>query len=73
MVGLARIAVARARASRDAAVQLCLECLGSEHPDFEFEGSARSVIHFESILSEAAARVTYAPIDLDGQVSIMIW
>ena len=40
MLGLAqRVAVARARASRDAAVQHCLEYLGSEHPDFELEGS----------------------------------
>ena len=68
-----RVVVERGRASRDAAVQLCLEYLVPEHPDFELEGSAWSVIHFEGILSEAAPRVTYAPIDLDGQVSFMIW
>ena len=40
-----RVVVERARAPRDAAVQQhCLEYLGSEHPDFELEGSARSVI-----------------------------
>ena len=30
-----RVVVARARAPRDAAVQHCLEYLGSEHPDFD--------------------------------------
>ena len=39
-----RVVVVRARAPRDAAVQHCLEYLGSEHPDFELEGSARSVV-----------------------------
>ena len=34
-----RAVVARARAPRDAAVR-CTEYLGSEHPDFELEGSA---------------------------------
>ena len=33
-----RIIVVRARAPRDAAVQHCLEYLGSEHPYFELEG-----------------------------------
>ena len=41
-----RVVVTRARAPRDAAVQHCLEYLGSEHPDFELEGSARSVVQF---------------------------
>ena len=36
-----RVVVARARASRDAAVQYCFEYLSFEHPDFELEGSAR--------------------------------
>ena len=36
-----RIVVARIRASRDAAVHHCLEYLGSEHRNFELEGSAR--------------------------------
>ena len=50
VVGSARrVVVARARAPRDAAVQHCLEYLGSEHPDFELEGSARSVVQFEGI------------------------
>ena len=45
VVGSAQgVVVARARASRDAAVQHCLERLGSQHPEFELEGSARSVV-----------------------------
>ena len=36
--------------------------LGSSHPDFELEGSARSVVQFEGILPEAAPCVAYAPI-----------
>ena len=40
----------------------------SERPDFELEGSARLVVQFEGVLSEAAPRVAYAPVDLDGQV-----
>ena len=63
-----RVVVARARASRDVAIQHCLEYLGSDHPDFEFEGSARSVVQFEGVLPEAAPCVAYAPIDLEGQV-----
>ena len=65
-----RVVVARARALRDAAGQHCLEYLGSEHPDFELEGGARSVVQFKSVFPEAALCVAYAPIDLDGQVSI---
>ena len=43
MVGSAqRVEVARVRALRGAAVQHCLEYLGSEHPDFELRGSASS-------------------------------
>ena len=67
-----RVVMARAQAPRDAAVQHCLVYLGSEHPDFELEGSVRSVIQFEGILPEAALCVAYAPIDLDGQVSIAV-
>ena len=67
-----RVVVACARAPRDAVVQRCLEYLGSEHPDFELEGSARSVVQFEGILPEAAPCVAYSPIDLDGQVSIVV-
>ena len=45
VVGVAqRVIVARARTPRDVAVQHCLEYLGSEHPDFELERSARSVV-----------------------------
>ena len=61
-----------ARAPRDAAVQHCLEYPGSEHPNFELERSARSVVQFESILPEAAPCVAYAPVDLDGQVGIVV-
>ena len=67
-----RVVVARARAPRDAAVQHCLEYLGSEHPDFELEGSTRSVVQFEGVLPEAASCVACAPIDLDGQVGIVV-
>ena len=67
-----RIVVARARAPRDAAVQYCLEYLGSEHPYFELEGSAWSVVQFEGVLPEAAPCVAYASIDLDGQVAIVV-
>ena len=67
-----RVVKARSRAPRDAAVQHCLECLSSEHPDFELKGSAQSVVQFEGILLEAAPCVAYAPIDLDGQVSIVV-
>ena len=67
-----RVLVARARAPRYAAVQHYLEYLGSYHPDFELEGSARSVVQFEDVLPEAAPCVAYAPIDLDGQVGIVV-
>ena len=43
----------RARAPCDAAIQRCLEYLGSWHPDFELEGSARSVVKFEGVLTDA--------------------
>ena len=73
VVGLAqRVVVAGARAPRDTAVQHCLNYLGSQHPDFELEGGARSVIQFEGVLSEAAPCVAYAPVDLDGQVDIVV-
>ena len=73
VVGLAHcVVVARARAPRDTAVQHCLEYLGSEHPEFELEGSARLVVQFEGVLPEATPRVAYAPVDLDGQVGIMV-
>ena len=73
MVGSAqRVVVARARAPRDEAFQHCLEYLDSEHPDFELEGNARSVVQFEGLLPEASPCAAYASIDhLDGQVSII--
>ena len=65
------VVVTRARAPRDAAVQHCLEYLSSEHPNFELEGSARSVLQFEGVLPEAAPCVAYAPNDhLDGEVGM---
>ena len=64
------VAVARARAPRDPAVQHCLEYLGSSHPDFE--GSPRSVVQFEVVLPEAALCAAYEPVDLDDVVSIVI-
>ena len=67
-----RVVVASARAPRDAAAQHCVDYLGSEHPDFELEGSARSVAQFEGILPEAAPCVAYASVDLDGLVSIAV-
>ena len=54
-----RVVVARARAPRGAAVQHCLECLGSEHPYFELEGSARSVAQFEGVFPEAAPCIAF--------------
>ena len=48
VVGLAQcVVVARARAPRHAALNHCLEYLGSEHPDFELEGGTWSVVQFE--------------------------
>ena len=73
VVGSAQcVAVARARDPRGAVVQHCLEYLGSEHPDFELEGSPRSVVQLEGVLPEAVPCVAYASIDLDGQVSIAV-
>ena len=60
------VVVARVQAPRDAAVQHCLEYLGSKYPDFELEGGARSVVQFEGVLWESAPCVAYAPVDLDG-------
>ena len=45
-----RVVMARAWALRDAAVQHCLEYLGSEHSDLDLEGGARSVVQFEGVL-----------------------
>ena len=64
--------MARARAPRDAAAQHCHEYLGSYHPDFELEGSARAVVQFEGVLPEAAPCVAYAPVDLDGQLGVVV-
>ena len=46
--------------------------LGSQHPDFELEGSARSIVQFEGVLPKAAPCVAYATVDLDGQVGIVV-
>ena len=64
--------MASARAPRDAAVQYCLEYFGSWSSEFEFEGSARSVVQFEGIPPEATPCVAYVPVDLDGQVGIVV-
>ena len=66
------VVVARARAPSDAAVQHCVKYLGSYHPDFELESSARSVVQFEGVLPEAAPCIECARIDLDGQVGIVV-
>ena len=62
--------VARARAPCYAIVQYYLEYLGSQHPGFELERSARSVVQFEGVLPEAAPRVANFLVDLDKQVGI---
>ena len=67
-----RAVVACARAPRETVIQHCHEYLGSEHPDFELEGSARPVLQFEGVLPEAAPCVSYKPIYLDGQVGIVV-
>ena len=73
VVGSAQgVVVARARAPRDAAVRHCFERLGSQHPNFELVGSARSVVQFEGVLPEAAPCIAYAPVDLDGQAGVVI-
>ena len=65
------IVVARTLAPRDAAVQPYLEYLGSKRPDFELEGSARSVVQFKGVLPKAASYVAYALVELDRQVDIV--
>ena len=60
------------RAQPDTAVQHCLENFGFQHPDLELEGGVRSVVQFEGILPEAAPDVAYAPVDLDGQVGVVV-
>ena len=73
LVGSAqRFVVARAWAPRYAAVQSCLEYLSPWHAYFKLERSALSVVQFEGILPEAAPCVTYAPLDLYGQVGIVV-
>ena len=64
--------VARAWALRDATVQHYLEYLGSSHPNFELERSARSVVQFEGVLPKAAPCIAYAPVDLDGQIGVVV-
>ena len=66
------VVVARARAPRDAAVQYCLGYLDSSHPEFELQGSARSVVQFEGVLSEDTPCVAHAPVNLDGQVGVVV-
>ena len=66
-----RVVVARARASRDAVAQHCLEYLGSEHPDFELEGNARSVVQFEGALPEAALCSHYSQKSVDQPCKVV--
>ena len=67
-----RVVVAHVRTPRGAVAQYYPEYLGSEHPDFKLEESARSVVQFEGVLPEAAPCIAYAPVDLDGQVGIVV-
>ena len=67
-----RVVVARARAPRDAAVQHCLEYLGSEHPYFNLERSTRSVVQFEGLRTESTPCVAYVPIALGGHPDIVV-
>ena len=67
-----RVVMIRARAPRGAAVQSFFEFFGSEYPDFELQGSARSVVRLEGVLPEAAPCVAYAPVDLDGHARIVV-
>ena len=61
-----------ARATRDAAVQQCVEYIDSELPDFELEGSTRSVVRFEGVLPEVVPCVAHAPVKLDWHVVILV-
>ena len=73
VVGSAQsVVVAHARTPRDAAAQHYLEYFGSYHPDFELEGSARSVVQLEGVLPEASPCVAYAPVDFDGHVGVVV-
>ena len=67
-----RVVVERVWAPHDAAAQYCLDYLASKHPDFELDGSARSVVQFEGVPWEATLCVAYAPVDLDGQVGVVV-
>ena len=67
-----RVVMTRARTPRDVAVQHCLEYFDSQHPDLELEGSTRLAVQFEVVLAQAAPCVAYAPIDVDGQVGIVV-
>ena len=72
MVGLAqRVVVAHGQAPRDAAVQNCLEYLVISIRILTSR-DARSVVHFEGVLAEAAPFAAYALVHLDRQVSIVI-
>ena len=62
----------RAGVSRDTAVQHCLEYLSSCHPEFELEGGAPSVLLFVNGRLKAAPHVTYALVDLDGEVGVVV-
>ena len=67
-----RVVVAHARVPRDAAMQHCLEYLGSEHPDFELKESTRSVVQLEGLRTEATPCVAYVPIALGGHPGVVV-
>ena len=54
------------------AVQHCLDYFGFQHPDIELEEGARLVVQFEGIRPGTVPRVAYAPVDLDGQVGVVV-
>ena len=62
----------RAGVSRDTAVEHRLEYLSSYHPEFELEGGAPSVLLFVEGRLKAAPCVTYALVDLDGEVGVVV-
>ena len=66
------VVVVQARAPRFAAVQHYYEYLGPLHPEFELEGSARSVVQIEGVLPGAVPYVAYASDDLDGLSGVVV-
>ena len=68
-----RVLLARARAPRDAAVQYYLESTSAlSIRILSSRGVLGGVVQFEGVLPEAAPCVLFAPVELDGQVGIMV-